>query len=250
MSAPNDRPIAGSATAEPTTRRTVDGLRIGTPCPMRWDDLRGDGAKRFCGECRLHVYDFAQMTAREIEDVTHAGDERVCARIVKRADGTILTKDCGPVRGRRRRLSRVAAALVGVALPFGAVACTEVHTVGRPVPVNGAGGAAHDPPAPGDPPKPDPEAQPPELLGDVICDPPDDTEPEPLLGEVAWPHDPPSPEPLPDVPEDGSVPDDSDDGGSDETGSVEDGTEELGDIEETGDVEPVPREWLGKVKRE
>ena len=51
-------PIAPS----PRTPIYFDTLRIATPCTASWDAMSvdvksGDARKRFCGQCRLNVYD-------------------------------------------------------------------------------------------------------------------------------------------------------------------------------------------------
>ena len=43
-------------------RGDLDRLTIGTSCPASWEGMEGDRARRFCGECRRHVFDFERMT--------------------------------------------------------------------------------------------------------------------------------------------------------------------------------------------
>ena len=107
----------------------LDHVRIATPCPMRWDDMAGTDAKRFCGECRLHVYNLSTMSRIEAEALVQAHaatGERLCAGFYRRADGTILTQDCpvGMAALRRRaaaawrRVAAAAALTVGSGLLF------------------------------------------------------------------------------------------------------------------------------------
>lgn len=56
-------------------------LQIKTPCPMKWDDLAGDGPKRFCSQCSLHVHDGAQLTRDEARELVTSATERVCMRL-------------------------------------------------------------------------------------------------------------------------------------------------------------------------
>lgn len=101
----------------------LDRVRIASPCPVRWDDMRGDDRKRFCDQCRLNVYNLSAMTREEAAGLVLSAEGRLCAGFFRRADGTILTRDC-PVGLRAARaagaaaLRRVAAA---VALVAGAV---------------------------------------------------------------------------------------------------------------------------------
>lgn len=73
--------------------------------------MQGDDRVRYCAECKLNVYDFSALTAREIEQLVTRTEGRLCGRLYKRPDGTLLTADC-PIgfRTRVRRLSRAAAA--------------------------------------------------------------------------------------------------------------------------------------------
>ena len=101
-------------------------ISIASPCPASWDDMEGDERVRFCGECKLNVYDLSAMTAGEAARLLLNTDGRLCARFYRRRDGTILTRDC-PVglRAVRRRLLwglGRAAALLGFVV--GAVAAS------------------------------------------------------------------------------------------------------------------------------
>lgn len=79
--------------------------------------MRGDDRVRFCDQCKLHVYNFSQMTEKQAERLLRETGGRLCGQIYRRRDGTILTRDC-PVglRAMRRRLAglvgRIAAAVV------------------------------------------------------------------------------------------------------------------------------------------
>ena len=74
--------------------------------------MAGDDRVRFCDLCNLHVYNIAQLTGREAEQLIGRTEGRVCARLYRRTDGTIITKDC-PVglRAIRRRAAKVAGAV-------------------------------------------------------------------------------------------------------------------------------------------
>jgi hypothetical protein len=89
----------------------LDHLRIASPCPMNWERMAGDDRVRFCDQCNLHVYNIAALTRREAEALIVKTEGRFCARLYRRVDGTIITKDC-PVglRAMRRRVAKVAGA--------------------------------------------------------------------------------------------------------------------------------------------
>ncbi len=82
----------------------LESLRIASPCLARWDEMVGDERARFCALCQKNVYNLSAMTRREAEDLVASREGGLCARLYRRADGTVLTADC-PV-GRRRRAAR------------------------------------------------------------------------------------------------------------------------------------------------
>jgi len=107
----------------------LGGLRIAAPCTASWEGMAGDERVRHCSLCSLNVYNFAEMTAEEVRDLLVRTEGRVCARLYRRADGTVLTRDCPTgIRAFRRRASRAAAALVAAlltlpGLAFGGTTC-------------------------------------------------------------------------------------------------------------------------------
>ena len=83
-------------------KRLLDVIQIASPCPAAWDEMQGDQRARFCAQCKLNVYDLSTMTADEAEAFLQAREGRVCLRLYRRPDGTILTQDC-PVGWRLAR---------------------------------------------------------------------------------------------------------------------------------------------------
>lgn len=96
------------------TKRTY----IASPCTAKWDEMTGDERSRVCAQCDLSVLNASEMTDEEVlrAIMTLQTGKRVCMRIFRRADGTILSKDC-PVGVRklqvRERLRKVAAWVAG-----------------------------------------------------------------------------------------------------------------------------------------
>lgn len=97
----------------------LDHVRVAAPCSADWDAMVGTERARFCGQCRLNVYNLSGMTRREAEQLIAASEGRLCVRFYRRADGTILTENC-PVglRALKRRLSRTASAAASTILSF------------------------------------------------------------------------------------------------------------------------------------
>jgi 5-hydroxyisourate hydrolase-like protein (transthyretin family) len=77
--------------------------------------MTGDNRVRFCDHCRLSVYNISELSRSEAEKLLTSSEGRLCTRLFRRADGTILTKDC-PVglRALRMRVSKRAAAVFAV----------------------------------------------------------------------------------------------------------------------------------------
>lgn len=106
--------------------RTIDLNKVGiaSPCTMNWERMQGDARVRHCGDCKLNVFNVAELSKAEAEALiakTLKG-ERVCVRLQRREDGTIITKDCptGARRVRRRRYGISAACAAFFAFMLGA----------------------------------------------------------------------------------------------------------------------------------
>lgn len=108
----------------PDAHDQLRGLRIAVPCEASWEGMAGDERVRHCTLCSLNVYNFAEMTAGEVRQLLVGTEGRVCARLYRRADGTVLTRDCpSGLRALRRRVSRVAASLIAALLSLASLAC-------------------------------------------------------------------------------------------------------------------------------
>jgi hypothetical protein len=70
--------------------------------------MAGDDTTRFCGQCSQYVYNLSEMTKQEAEALIMEREGKMCVRFYKRADGTIMSKDC-PVgwRAIKRRMAIV-----------------------------------------------------------------------------------------------------------------------------------------------
>ncbi len=96
-------------------RVSLDVVRIAEPCPATWEEMAAPSAfeenrVRHCGLCRLNVYNVEAMTRREaeafIEQHEASGGGRLCLRLARRPDGTIVTRDCKTAREHLRRVAR------------------------------------------------------------------------------------------------------------------------------------------------
>ncbi|HSS20745.1 MAG TPA: carboxypeptidase-like regulatory domain-containing protein [Pyrinomonadaceae bacterium] len=110
----------------------LDRARVATPCTVSWEEMSGDNRVRFCDQCQLNVYNFSELSRLEAETLLATTEGRLCGRLYRRADGTIITKDC-PVglRALRKRVSkRIAAIFATVAAISSAALGQEVSTKG------------------------------------------------------------------------------------------------------------------------
>ncbi|HEX7957856.1 MAG TPA: hypothetical protein VF508_12980 [Pyrinomonadaceae bacterium] len=97
----------------------LDEVRVAAPCAADWEKMVGDDRARYCDSCSLHVYNLSGMTRREAEVLVTSTEGRLCVRFYRRADGTILTRNC-PVglSALRQRVSRWAGATLTAVLGF------------------------------------------------------------------------------------------------------------------------------------
>lgn len=90
--------------------KLLSQVRIAAPCHVDWDSMTGDERKRFCGQCKLNVYNISEMSTKEAANLIREKEGRACLRLYRRQDGTIITDNC-PVglRKIRDRFLKVAA---------------------------------------------------------------------------------------------------------------------------------------------
>src|SRR6476619_1249507 len=72
----------------------LKNISIASPCSADWEQMYGDERKRFCGDCKLNVYNLSGMTRDEAEALIMNAEGRLCVRMYRRADGTVITSDC------------------------------------------------------------------------------------------------------------------------------------------------------------
>lgn len=72
----------------------LNNIKIASPCPADWNEMYGDGRKRFCGYCKLNVYNLSGMSRDEAEALIMNAEGRLCVRFYKRVDGSVITQDC------------------------------------------------------------------------------------------------------------------------------------------------------------
>jgi hypothetical protein len=99
--------------------KSLDRLYVSSPCNADWETMPGNEQVRFCRQCSLNVYNISALTRKQAEKLIAETEGRLCAKLYRREDGTIITRDCPVgIRAIKRRVSNVAnaalAAIVGI----------------------------------------------------------------------------------------------------------------------------------------
>lgn len=174
----------------------LNNLKIASPCAANWDEMQGDARKRFCGECKLNVYNLSGMTKSEAENLLNNAEGRLCVRFYQRADGTVLTQDC-PVgwAAIKQRVSKTVAAfaslIIGLVGGLGFTAAFNNPEKSEMEITMGDFTLATPTPKPKATPKPAPSKVPP-LMGAIAVpnNTPKPEKPDQIIGRVASPKKP------------------------------------------------------------
>lgn len=94
---------------------SLDIIDVASHCTADWDKMRGTDQVRHCSQCQSNVYHLSNMSRDEAEALVREHEGQICVRLYRRADGTILTRDC-PIglRAIRRQLARLVAGLAAM----------------------------------------------------------------------------------------------------------------------------------------
>lgn len=86
----------------------LEQVFIETACTSDWNKMSGNDTVRFCHECKLNVYNIADMTDREAEAVLRKRlyGSRVCAALYRRPDGKLATDNCPRALRKIRNVHR------------------------------------------------------------------------------------------------------------------------------------------------
>lgn len=101
---------------------------IAKPCEESWTAMEGSHRERHCQLCDKQVHNFAAMTPREIEKLVLKSDGKLCARITRREDGSLVTLEAQP------RVSIAAQVAVSASLALSAAAGAAQTVSERPSP--------------------------------------------------------------------------------------------------------------------
>src|ERR1051325_2051840 len=90
--------------------RSLDRITIPAPCNADWESMIGNDQVRFCEHCNLHVTNLSAMTRSEAMRLVAQSRRRLCVRLIRRPDGSVLTKGVPEkLHLISRRVSRIAA---------------------------------------------------------------------------------------------------------------------------------------------
>lgn len=122
----------------------LDRIEIAAPCNASWEEMSGDERKRTCDLCHLNVYNISDMGTNEAESFLQQNVDsgnRVCVRLFRRHDGTIITDNCPvglrKIRDSVRRVYKMVASFVAVLLANSAGARAQDASHSRPRDVRG-----------------------------------------------------------------------------------------------------------------
>jgi hypothetical protein len=85
----------------------LDQLQIASPCRAKWEEMTGDNKIRFCSQCQKNVFNISNMDATEAEGLILQKEGRLCVRMYRRFDGTVLTQDCPVGLAKIRKKGRI-----------------------------------------------------------------------------------------------------------------------------------------------
>src|SRR5437868_6376059 len=88
----------------------LNNLKVASPCSQDWNAMIGNDRTRYCGECKLNVFNLSGMTKTEAENLIMNAEGRLCVRFFKRADGSVITEDCPVGWARVKQRTQVLAA--------------------------------------------------------------------------------------------------------------------------------------------
>src|SRR5688500_11879240 len=116
--------------------RSLDLIKIDSPCQADWDSMIGNDQVRFCQHCNLHVRDLSAMTRPEARRLVARSQGRLCVRYVVNPDGSPKI-DRVPLKLHRigRRASRIAAGAFSATLGLSAAAA-QTRPAAGPLPLS------------------------------------------------------------------------------------------------------------------
>ena len=108
------------------SKSILDRVSIGSSCQTDWEAMNGDQSQRYCDQCEKSVYNFSQLTRSQAEALIARTKGKLCARIERRPDGSILTADKSYSLPRlNQKFLRIASATMSAALSLAPVVAAK-----------------------------------------------------------------------------------------------------------------------------
>ena len=157
-------------------------IKIAAPCSAKWEAMPGGERVRSCAQCSHKVYNLSAMSGDEAATLIRQAEGRVCVRLYRRADGSVMTQDCPTgLRATRLRVTRaVAASFASVFSILGLFTLAERFRV-KPAPTAITMGAVAVSPQTVITPMPEGTPAPTIEMGDVSIPPT-----APIMGKIAY----------------------------------------------------------------
>ena len=128
------KPSDTSQSNQPLPGASLPQITIETPCQMDWDLMTGDDQVRFCRRCKKNVFNISAMEESDALKLIES-KEKICARIFRRPDDTIVTNVCPspmpPVAAGKRFQFSTAALLVLITSSAGL--CASAPWIGKKI---------------------------------------------------------------------------------------------------------------------
>ena len=83
-------------------RLELDIIDVASPCEQPWNAMRGDDQIRFCDHCEKNVYNISTISREQAVHLIRRTEGNLCVRMMRRADGTLVTGDCSMLDTARR----------------------------------------------------------------------------------------------------------------------------------------------------
>src|SRR4051812_10996138 len=117
--------------------RSLNQVKINTPCNADWDLMQGNDQVRFCEHCNLHVTNLSSITRTEAMRVVAEARGRICVRYIVAPSGGVFTPKMPEKLYRiARRTTRMAAGAFSATLSLStAAAQTRPSPPAQPSPV-------------------------------------------------------------------------------------------------------------------
>ncbi|NHZ92806.1 hypothetical protein F2P45_27920 [Massilia sp. CCM 8733] len=102
-------------------------ITVASPCTASWDAMQGDARVRHCGDCDKKVFNLSAMPEAEAAMlVAEHSAGGMCVRFYRRADGSVMTSDCGaPSAGARPPWRALPGQATAAVLAMSLAACAQ-----------------------------------------------------------------------------------------------------------------------------